>query len=66
MSKSKIEYAKKLARKTRKVKPLKTKGAIPDDPSELVGRSEIRKGILRYYGSGIWQGNLGRMRRNRV
>jgi hypothetical protein len=66
MSRSKIQQNKKLVRKSRKLKPLKTKGAIADDPSELVGRSEIRKGILRYYGSGIWKGELKRMRRNRV
>lgn len=28
--------------------------------------SKTRKGILSYYGSGIWQGDLKAMRRNRV
>ncbi len=37
-----------------------------DKARELLVRSESRKGILRYYGSGIWKGDLKASRRNRV
>jgi hypothetical protein len=37
-----------------------------DKALELLVRSESRKGILRYYGSGIWKGDLRGSRRNRV
>ena len=60
MDKSEIERAEKLARKARKRERLKTKRASTDESSELMVRSETRKGILSYYGSGIWQGNLKR------
>jgi hypothetical protein len=43
--------------KTRKLTRLKTK-------PETVDKS--RKGILRYYGTGIWEGDLKTMRRNRA
>ncbi len=32
---------------------------------ELPVRSESRKGILRYYGKGIWKGDLKTLRENR-
>jgi hypothetical protein len=32
----------------------------------LLVRSESRKGILPYYGSGIWHGDPKNLRRNRV
>lgn len=54
-----------LVRKVRKLTRLRTKREIVDKALELLVRSEIRKGILRYYGSGIWKGELKRMRRNR-
>jgi len=66
MRKSKIEQDATLARKARKRKRLKTKRARADKVQVCPVRLEIRKGILRYYGSGIWQGDLKRMRRNRV
>jgi hypothetical protein len=66
MSKSKIELAERLAQETPKLKRLKNKRAIADEPSELLVPSETRKGILRYFGSGIWKGGLKRLRRNRV
>jgi Arc/MetJ family transcription regulator len=66
MSKSRIEQDEKLVRKARKLKRLKTKRAIADKALERLVRSESRKGILRYYGSGIWKGDLKRMRRNRA
>jgi Arc/MetJ family transcription regulator len=66
MSKSRIEQDEKLVRKARKLKRLKTKRAIADKALERLVRSESRKGILRYYGSGVWKGDLKRMRRNRA
>jgi hypothetical protein len=45
---------------------LKTKREIVDRALELFVRSEERKGILRYFGRGIWKGNLKSLRRNRV
>ena len=66
MSKSRIEQDEKLVRKARKLKRLKTKRAIADKALERLVSSESRKGILRYYGSGVWKGDLKRMRRNRA
>jgi Arc/MetJ family transcription regulator len=54
-----------LVRKARKLTRLKTQREIVGKALELLVRSESRKGILRYYGSGIWKGDLKRMRRNR-
>jgi hypothetical protein len=54
-----IDEARKLTR-------LKTKRQIVDKVLELLVRSESRKGILRYYGSGNWKGDSKAMRRNRV
>jgi hypothetical protein len=39
---------------------------IVDRALELLVRTESRKGMLRYYGSGIWEGDLKAARRNRV
>jgi Arc/MetJ family transcription regulator len=55
-----------LIRKARKFTRLKTKREIVDRALELLVRSESRKGILRFYGSGVWKGNLKAARRNRV
>jgi len=61
-----IDIDETLVRKARKLTRLKTKRQIVDRALELLVRSESRKGILRYYGSGIWEGNLKSMRRNRI
>ena len=61
-----IEIDEKLVSKARKLTRLKTKREIVDKELELLVRSESRKGILRYYGSGIWRGDLKSMRRNRA
>jgi Arc/MetJ family transcription regulator len=61
-----IDLNESLVRKARKLTRLKTKRQIVDKALELLVRSESRKGILRYYGSGIWKGNLKAMRRNRI
>ncbi|MGA7915411.1 MAG: type II toxin-antitoxin system VapB family antitoxin, partial [Candidatus Acidiferrales bacterium] len=66
MSRTNIEINDQLVRKARKLTRLKTKREIVDKALELLVRSEARKEILRYYGSGIWKGDLRSMRRNRV
>jgi len=66
MSRTNIDIDEKLIREARKLTRLKTKREIVHKALELLVRSETRKGILRYYGSGIWQGDLKAARRNRV
>jgi Arc/MetJ family transcription regulator len=61
-----IDIDETLIRKARKLTRLKTKRQIVDKALELLVRSETRKGILRYRGTGIWQGDLKAMRRNRA
>jgi Arc/MetJ family transcription regulator len=61
-----IDIDERLIRKARKLTRLKSKRQIVDKALELLVRSESRKGILRYYGSGIWRGDLKAMRKNRV
>jgi len=61
-----IEIDESLVRKARRLTRLKTKREIVDRALELLVRSETRKGMLRYYGSGIWKGDLKAARRNRV
>jgi Arc/MetJ family transcription regulator len=66
MARTNIELDDALIRKARKFTRLKTKREIVDRALELLVRSESRKGILRFYGSGVWKGNLKAARRNRV
>lgn len=66
MSRTNIEIDDGLIRKVRKLTDLKTKREIVDRALELLVRTESRKGILRYYGSGVWSGDLKASRRNRV
>jgi Arc/MetJ family transcription regulator len=66
MSRTNIEIDDALIKKARKLTSLRTKRAIVDRALELLVRTETRKGMLRYYGSGIWQGDLKVGRRNRV
>jgi len=65
MGRTNIEIDEKLVSKARKLTRLKTKREIVDKALELLVRSESRKGILRYHGSGIWKGDLKAMRGNR-
>ncbi len=65
MSRTNIDIDDGLLRKARKLTRLKTKRQIVDKALELLVRSESRKAILEYYGSGIWEGDLKRSRRNR-
>ncbi len=66
MSRTNIELDDTLVHKARKLTRLKTKREIVDRALELLVRSETRKGILRFYGSGVWKGDLKTTRRNRV
>ena len=66
MSRTNIDIDENLIRKARKLTRLKTKRQIVDKALELLVRSESRKGILRYYGSGVWKGDLKSSRRSRV
>jgi Arc/MetJ family transcription regulator len=65
MGRTNIVLDDELVRKARKLTRLKTKREIVASALELLVRSESRKAILAYYGSGIWKGSLKRMRRNR-
>jgi Arc/MetJ family transcription regulator len=66
MSRTNIEIDDALIQKARKLTDLKTKREIVDRALELLVRTEARKGILRYYGSGVWKGDLKASRRSRV
>jgi len=66
MSRTNIEIDDKLIREARKLTGLKTKRKIVQEALETLVRAEQRKGILRYYGSGIWKGDLKVLRRSRV
>jgi Arc/MetJ family transcription regulator len=65
MGRTNIVIDENLIRKARKLTPLKTKREIVDKALEMLVRSETRKSILRYYGTGIWNGDLKQTRRNR-
>jgi len=62
----KIEINDSLIRKAQRFTGLKTKRQIVERALDLLVRSESRKGILKYYGSGVWQSDLKTSRRNRV
>jgi Arc/MetJ family transcription regulator len=61
-----IEIDDNLIRKARKLTHLRTKREIVHEALDRFVKSEERKGILRYFGSGIWEGDLKSMRRNRL
>ena len=61
-----VDIDERLVRKVRKLTGLKSKRQIVDRALELLVRSESRKGILQYYGSGIWKGDPKALRKNRV
>ncbi len=65
MGRTNIEIDEALIRKARKLTRLKTKRQIVQHALDLLVRTEARKGMLRYYGTGIWKGDLKRSRRNR-
>ena len=66
MSRTNIDIDDKLIRKARRLTGMKTKKAIVDQALKQLVRNESFKGILRYYGSGVWRGDLKAMRRSRV
>ena len=66
MSRTNIDIDEGLMKKARELTRLKTKRQIVDRALDLLVRSETRKGILRYYGTGVWKGDLKASRRNRV
>jgi Arc/MetJ family transcription regulator len=66
MARTNIDIDESLIRKARKLTRLKTKRQIVDRALELLVRSESRKGILRYYGKGVWRGDLRASRGNRI
>lgn len=66
MARTNINLDDALLRKARTLTRLKTKRQIVDRALELLVRTEIRKGLLQYYGSGIWAGDLKAARKNRV
>jgi Arc/MetJ family transcription regulator len=65
MGRTNIYIDEALVRKARKLTGLTTKRAIVDKALELLVRLETRKGMLSYFGTGIWKGDLKVMRRNR-
>jgi hypothetical protein len=56
----------KQRRKRRNLTRLRTKREIVHRALEVLVQSEAGKGILRFRGSGIWEGDLKTVRRNRV
>jgi Arc/MetJ family transcription regulator len=66
MSRTNVDIDDRLIRRARRLTGLKTKKAVIHRALETLVRTEDRKGILRYYGSGVWQGDLKKMRRSRI
>jgi len=66
MARTNINIDEALIRKARKLTLLKTKREIVHRALEVLVRSETRKGLLRYYSAGIWEGDLKASRRNRL
>jgi hypothetical protein len=65
MSRTNIELEDTLVSKARKLTGPRTKREIVKRALELLVRSETRKGILRFYGSGIWNADRKLAGRNR-
>jgi Arc/MetJ family transcription regulator len=65
MARTNIVLDDNLLREARRLTRLKTKREIVHKALELLVRAEGRKAMLEFYGSGIWKGDLKRMRRNR-
>jgi len=66
MGKTNINLDDALIRKARELTGLKTKSQVVNRALGLLVRSESRKGILRYYGSGVWKGDRKASRRSRA
>ncbi len=65
MGRTNIDLDDRLIRRARRLTGLRTKKAVVHRALEDLVRAEARKGILKFYGSGIWQGDLKALRRNR-
>lgn len=65
MGRTNIDLDDWLIWRARRLTGLKTKKAVVHRALESLVRAEARKGILKFYGSGIWQGDLKAMRRSR-
>jgi Arc/MetJ family transcription regulator len=66
MARTNIDLDEGLLREASRLSKLKTKREVVNNALAAYVRYEKRKGILRYYGTGIWEGDLKAMRRNRV
>jgi Arc/MetJ family transcription regulator len=65
MGRTNIVIDDNLIRQARKLTGLRTKQQIVDKALDLLLRTESRSGILRYYGTGVWHGDLKQSRRSR-
>ena len=66
MGRTNIHIDDRQMRKARRLTRLKTKRAIIDRALKLLVQTETRKGLLLYFGAGIWKGDLKALRRTRV
>ena len=66
MGRTNINLDDDLIRKAQKLTRLKTKRQIVHRALDLLVRSESRKGLLRYYGTGIWECDFKASRRHRI
>ena len=60
-----INIDDRLLSQARRLTRLRTKREVVHRALEVLVESEARKGILRYRGTGIWEGDLKKLRRNR-
>ncbi len=65
MARTNIDLDDRLVRRARRLTGLKTKKAVVHRALESLVRAEARKGILKFYASGVWQGDLKALRRSR-
>lgn len=66
MSRTNIEINDQLVQEAQRLSRLKTKRATVNRALELLVRTEKRKGLLSFFGRGVWKGDVRAMRRNRV
>jgi Arc/MetJ family transcription regulator len=66
MRRTNIVLDERLVGKARRLTRLKTKRAVVHRALETLVRTESRKRLLEFYGSGIWKGNLRKLRRDRA
>jgi Arc/MetJ family transcription regulator len=61
-----INIDDRLLSQARRLTRLRTKREVVHRALEVLVQSEARKGILRFRGTGIWEGDLKKLRRNRL